>query len=263
MPKLAANLTLLFTELPFQERFGAAARAGFAAVEFLFPYEHGPADVAGWLSDARLENVLFNLPPGDWEAGERGLAAVPGREGEFRAGVDRALEYARALGTPALHAMAGLMPPGADRNRCRAVYIDNLRYAARAVAADGRLLLIEPLNRRDVPGYFLCTQAQAHAIRESVGEPNLKVQMDFYHAQIAGGDLATTFRTHVAAIGHVQIAGVPDRHEPDDGEVDYGYVLRLLDACGYNGWVGCEYRPRGRTEDGLGWIQRLQGGVGR
>jgi hydroxypyruvate isomerase len=260
MPKLAANLTMMFTEVPFADRFGAAARAGFSAVEFLFPYDHSPAEVAGWLSAARVENVLFNLPPGDWAAGDRGLAALPGREAEFHASVGRALEYARALGTPALHAMAGIVPESADRGRCRAVYLENLRYAARALAPEGRQLLIEPLNPRDMPGYYLRTQAEAHAIREEVGEPNLKVQMDFYHAQIVEGDLATTFRTHAGAIGHVQIASVPGRHEPDDGEVNYAYLLRLVDECGYDGWVGCEYRPKGRTEDGLGWMRHLEAG---
>jgi hydroxypyruvate isomerase len=248
---------MMFTEVPFADRFAAAAGAGFSAVEFLFPYDHAPADVAGWLSAARLTNVLFNLPPGDWAAGERGLAALPGREAEFHASVSRALEYARALGTPALHAMAGVIPASGDRERCRAAYVRNLRYAARELAAEGRMLLIEPLNPRDMPGYFLRTQADAHDIREEVGAPNLKVQMDFYHAQIVEGDLTTMFRTHADAIGHVQIAGVPGRHEPDDGEVNYGYLLRMLDECGYQGWVGCEYRPKGRTEDGLGWLREM------
>jgi hydroxypyruvate isomerase len=257
MPKFAANLTMMFTEVPFPARFAAAARAGFEAVEFLFPYDHAPAEVAAWLSDSRLQNVLFNLPPGDWAAGERGLAALPGREEEFRAGVARGLEYALALGTPRLHAMAGLLPAGADRAAHRETYIANLRHAARALARHGRTLLIEPINQRDMPGYFLSLQAEAHAIREAVGEPNLLVQMDLYHAQIMEGDLATKLGRHLAGIGHVQIAGVPERHEPDEGELNYPYLFRLLDELGYAGWVGCEYRPRGRTEDGLGWLQTL------
>ena len=257
MPKFAANLTMMFTEVPFPERFARAARAGFKAVEFLFPYDHTPAEVAGWLKDNGLENALFNLPPGNWTAGERGLAALPGREEEFRASVAAGLEYAAALGTPCLHAMAGLLPAGADRQRHRETYIANLRHAARELARHGRTLLIEPINPRDMPGYFLNRQAEAHAIRAAVGEPNLKVQMDFYHAQIVEGDLASTFRKYAADIGHVQIASVPERHEPDDGEVNYPYLFGLLDRLGYAGWVGCEYRPRGRTEDGLAWLKKI------
>ena len=254
MPRFAANLTMMFNELPFPERFAAAGRAGFKAVEFLFPYEHAPAEVAAWLKAHGLVNALFNLPPGDWAAGERGVASLPGREAEFRAGVATAMEYAKALGTPSLHAMAGLLPEGADRAAHRAVYLDNLRYAARALAAHGITLLIEPINTRDMPGYFLSTQAEAHAIRAELGEPNLKVQMDFYHAQIMEGDLATTLRKYHPHVGHLQIASVPDRHEPDEGEANYPYLFRLIDELGYAGWVGCEYRPRGRTEDGLGWL---------
>jgi hydroxypyruvate isomerase len=260
MPRFAANLSMLFTEVPFPQRFAAAARAGFSAVEFLFPYEYPPADVARWLRENGLENVLFNLPPGDWNGGERGLTSLPGREQEFQAGVARALEYADALGTPRLHAMAGILPPGADRTAHREVYLSNLRHAARALASHGRTLLIEPINTRDIPGFFLNTQAEAHAIREALGEPNVRVQMDFYHAQIVEGDLTTTFRKHVGGIGHIQIAGVPGRNEPDTGEVDYRYLLPLLDEAGYGGWVGCEYRPRGRTEEGLTWLRAYTSG---
>lgn len=257
MPKFAANLTMMFNEVPFPQRFAAAARAGFKAVEFLFPYDHAPAEVAGWLKENELFNALFNMPPGDWAAGERGLASLPGREEQFRAGVATALEYAKAQGTPCLHAMAGLLPAAADRAAHRAVYVENLRHAARALAPHGLTLLIEPINSRDMPGYFLSTQAEAHAIREEVGEPNLKVQMDFYHVQIMEGDIAMTLKKYFAHIGHIQIASVPARNEPDDGEVNYRYLFRLLDELGYAGWVGCEYRPRGRTEDGLGWLKAL------
>jgi len=257
MPKFAANLTMMFNEVPFPQRFAAAAKAGFAAVEFLFPYDYPPAEVARWLQEAGLKNALFNMPPGDWAAGERGVASLPGREEEFRAGVARAIEYARALGTPSIHAMAGLLPSGADRKRHREVFVANLRHAAKALAGEGRTLLIEPINSRDIPGYFLNTQAEAHAIREEVDQPNLKVQMDFYHAQIVEGDLSVTLRKHISHVGHVQIASVPDRHEPDEGEIDYRHIFRLLDELGYPGWVGCEYRPRGRTEDGLGWLEEL------
>jgi len=257
MPKFAANLTMMFNEVPFPQRFAAAAKAGFAAVEFLFPYDYPPAEVARWLQEAGLKNALFNMPPGDWAAGERGVASLPGREEKFRAGVARAIEYARALGTPSIHAMAGLLPSGADRKRHREVFVANLRHAAKALAGEGLTLLIEPINSRDIPGYFLNTQAEAHAIREEVDQPNLKVQMDFYHAQIVEGDLSVTLRKQIAHVGHVQIASVPDRHEPDEGEIDYRHIFRLLDGLGYPGWVGCEYRPRGRTEDGLGWLKEL------
>lgn len=257
MPKFAANLTMMFNEVPFRDRFAAAAKAGFQGVEFLFPYELAAADAGHLLQENRLANALFNMPPGDWAAGERGIAILPGREAEFRAGVVRALEYAAALGTPTLHAMCGLLPDGADRAAHRAVYVANLRYAARELAKQGRTLVIEPINPRDMPRYFLNTQAEAHAICAEVGEPNLKVQMDFYHAQIVEGDLSVKLRKYAAGIGHVQIASVPDRHEPDEGEVSYSHVFRLLDDVGYSGWVGCEYRPRGRTEDGLGWFRNM------
>ena len=210
--------------------------------------------MAGWLCENGLTNVLFNLPPGDWAAGERGIASLPGREEEFRAGVARAIEYALALGTPRVHMMAGLLPAGADIALHRATYLANLAYAARAVDQHGIELLIEPINGRDMPGYFLVTQAQGHALRLESGQPNVKVQMDFYHTQIVEGDIAMTFRNNVDGIGHVQIASVPARNEPDDGEVNYPYLFRLLDELGYDGWIGCEYRPRGRTEDGLAWL---------
>jgi 2-dehydrotetronate isomerase len=255
MPRFAANLTMMFNEIPFPERFARAAAAGFEAVEFLFPYDHAPAEVAGWLHAAGLETVLFNMPPGDWAKGERGIAVLPGREAEFRAGVAKALDYAAALGTKRLHAMAGLVPAGADRAECRRVYVENLRYAAQALAQHGLTLVIEPINTRDIPGFFLNSQAEARATLEAVGEPNLKIQMDFYHAQIVEGDLAMTLRKNFAEVGHIQIAGVPDRHEPDEGEVNYPYLFSLLDTLGFEGWVGCEYRPRGKTEDGLGWLK--------
>jgi hydroxypyruvate isomerase len=257
MPKFAANLSMMFNEVPFLERFAAAAQAGFEAVEFLFPYEHAAAEVAQRLSGSGLKNVLFNMPPGDWAAGERGIAALPGREAEFRAGVAKALQYAQALGTPALHAMAGLLPAGADRALHRSTFIDNLRYACAEAATQGISVLIEPINTRDIPGYFLNTQADAHAIREQVGAANLKVQMDFYHVQIVEGDIAMKLRRYLPHVGHVQIAGVPERNEPDTGEVNYGYLFRLLDELGYQGWVGCEYRPARGTVEGLGWMKAL------
>ena len=245
---------MMFNEVPFPERFARAAKAGFKGVEFLFPYDHTPQEVAGWLQENRLVNALFNMPPGDWSAGERGLASLPGREAEFRASVAKALEYARALGTERLHVMAGLLPDGADRARHRAVYVENLGYAARELAKEGRTLLIEPINTRDIPGFFLNTQDEAHAICAEVGAGNLKVQMDFYHTQIVQGDVTMTLRKYFPRVGHVQIAGVPERHEPDTGELNNGYLMRVLDELGYAGWVGCEYRPRAGTEEGLGWI---------
>lgn len=256
MPKFAANLTMMFNEVPFPERFAAAGKAGFVAVEFLFPYDYSVAQVTRWLKESHLRSVLFNMPPGDWEAGERGIASLPGREEEFVAGVHKAVEYARAMGTPTIHVMAGLLPDGADRDWHRAVYVDNLRLAARELATHGLTLVIEPINSRDMPGYFLTTQAEGHAIRKKIGEPNLKVQMDFYHAQVMGGDLSETFKNNFDGIGHIQIASVPARHEPDEGEINYPHLFSLFDEMGYSGYVGCEYRPRAITEDGLAWLKK-------
>lgn len=257
MPKFAANLTMMFNEVPFLQRFQAAAQAGFKAVEFLFPYDHTPEEVAEQLKANRLQNVLFNMPPGDWAAGERGMASLPGREAEFRAGVARAIDYAKALGTPNVHAMAGLLPQGADAALHRKTYIENLRYASAETAKHGIMLLIEPINTRDIPGYFLNTQADAHAIREEVGAANLKLQMDFYHVQIVEGDIAMKLRRYLPHVGHIQIAGVPERNEPDTGEINYPYLFRLLDELGYDGWLGCEYRPAKGTVEGLGWMKAL------
>lgn len=257
MPRFSAHLTQLFTEVPFAQRFKAAAAAGFKACEFRSPYEYTPADIAGWLEESGLANVLFNAPAGNWAAGERGIAALPGREDEFRRGIDRACEYASVLKTPLVHPMCGIVPAGEDWARCREVFIANLDHAARTLAGIGVTVVIEPINRRDLPDYFLATQADAHAIREAVGAPNLKVQMDLYHAQVTEGDLTTRLRRYLPHIGHIQIAGVPDRHEPDRGELNLHYLLRLLDTLGYTGWVGCEYVPSGRTEDGLGWMHSI------
>lgn len=255
MPKFAANLTMMFNEQEFPDRFSAAAKAGFDAVEFLFPYDYPASDVSGWLKDNQLQNVLFNLPPGDWAAGERGIAALPGREAEFRTGVAKAIEYALALGTPQLHMMAGLIPADADLSLHRKTYLGNMKYAAQELAKHQLNLLLEPINTRDMPGYFLNTQAQAHELRIESAEPNVKVQMDFYHVQIMEGDLTQTFKKYFEGIGHTQIASVPTRNEPDDGEINYPYLFQVLDELGYEGWVGCEYRPRGKTEDGLGWLK--------
>jgi hydroxypyruvate isomerase len=257
MPRLAANLTMMFNEVPFEARFDAAARAGFRAVEFLFPYEWPSAQIAQWMADAGVENVLFNLPPGDWNKGERGLAALPGRETEFRDGFRKALDYAQTLGTPRLHVMAGLIPPGSDqgvREAMRSTYLENLQWAAGEALQAKRTILIEPINSRDIPGYWLNYQQDALDVIAQVGAPNLRLQFDLYHAQIVEGDLTRRIERQVAVTGQVQIAGVPDRHEPDSGELSVANLLATLDRVGYTGWVGCEYRPRGRTEEGLGWI---------
>jgi len=253
MPRLAANLSMLFNEVPFLERFAAAARAGFKGVEFLFPYDHTPEDLAEALRANGLEQVLFNLPPGDWEAGERGLAALPGRETEFQAGLDRALPYAQALGCRRVHMMAGIPPEGADPLACRDAYVASLRAAAAIFAPHGVTVLAEPINSRDMPGYFLNHQGQAVALIEAAGAANTGLQMDFYHCQIVDGDLASHLRANFTQIRHIQIAGAPERHEPDRGEVNYPYLFDLMDELGYEGWVGCEYRPAGDTLAGLGW----------
>ncbi|TFH85014.1 hydroxypyruvate isomerase family protein [Billgrantia azerbaijanica] len=256
MIRLAANLSMLFHEHAFLDRFAAAADAGFRGVEYLFPYAHPPEALRAALDDAGVEQVLFNLPPGDWEAGERGLASLPGREAEFRDAVIEALRYAEALECPRLHAMAGLLPEDADAevsDAHHATYLANLRFAAAEAAKAGRELLIEPINARDMPGYFLSRQDQAVAVLEAVGADNLRLQFDLYHCQIMEGDLTRHLERLLPHIGHVQIAGVPQRHEPDVGEVHYPALLARLAALGYRGWVGCEYRPAAGTREGLGW----------
>ncbi len=255
MPRLAANLSMMYAEHAFLDRFGAAARDGFQGVEFLFPYDFPAAEIRARLQDHGLSQALFNAPPGDWAAGERGIAALPGREDEFRRGLDLALEYAAALGNRRLHVMAGLVAPGSDRAAHREVYLRNLESAARASASAGVTIVIEPINPRDMPGFFLTRQDEAQAIRAEVGADNLRVQFDCYHCQIVEGDLAVKLRRDMAGIGHIQIAGVPDRHEPDLGELNYPYLLALIDSLGYTGWVGCEYRPQGATSAGLAWAR--------
>jgi hydroxypyruvate isomerase len=256
MPRLAANLTMMYTEHAFLDRFGAAAKDGFRGVEYLFPYEHPAAVLRARLDVHGLEQALFNAPPGDWAQGERGLASLPGREDEFRRSIETALDYARVLGNRRLHVMAGLIAPGQDRARHRATYVANLAHAAQAAASLGITIVIEPINTRDIPGFFLNRQDEAHAVCAEVGVANLKVQMDLYHCQIVEGDLAKKIERYIAGVGHVQVAGVPERHEPDVGELNYDYLLEKLDAVGYTGWVGCEYRPRGATSAGLGWAKR-------
>ena len=261
MPRFAANLSLMYPEHPFLDRFAAAAADGFRAVEFLFPYEFDVREVSARLQDLGLTQALFNAPPGDFAAGERGLASLPGQQDRFRrALLDEALPWAQALGCRRLHLMAGLVPAGADRALHRATYLENLAGAAAQAHGTGVQVLIEPINTRDVPGYFLNRQDEAHAIVQEVGAPNLKVQMDLYHCQIVEGDVATKLRRYLGdgpdggRVGHLQIAGVPERHEPDIGELNHPYLFALLDELGYRGHVGCEYRPRGATPAGLGWF---------
>ena len=257
MPRFAANLTLLFDDAPFLERFERAARAGFEAVEFQLPYAHPAAAIRERLDAHRLACVLHNLPAGDWDAGERGIACLPGREAEFRDGVARAIDYAKTLGVPRLNCLAGLAPAGVAPERLHEVFVANLRYAAAALRAEGLALLIEPINTYDMPGFFLSRTAQALALIDEVGADNLFVQYDCYHAQRMEGELVGTLRRHLARIGHLQVADNPGRHEPGSGEIAYRFVFDEIDRLGYAGWVGCEYRPRGRTEDGLGWIDVL------
>ena len=263
MPQFAANLSMLYQEHAFLDRFAAAAADGFKAVEYLFPYAFSASDIAAQLQQHGLKQVLFNAPPGDWDAGERGIACLPGREVEFRQGFAQAMDYAQTLACPRIHVMAGLLPEGHTRDSLREVYQANLAWAAAQAATAGLDVLIEPINTRDMPGFYLNHQAQAHAIVAAVGAPNLKVQMDLYHCQIMEGDLAMKLRQYLPTgqVGHIQIAGVPERHEPDVGEINHDYLFALLDQLGYAGHVGCEYRAQrgavpGGTTAGLGWLQR-------
>jgi len=262
MPRFAANLSLLYTEFDFLDRFEAAAKDGFKAVEFLFPYAFDVREIAARLKANDLQQLLFNAPPGDWDAGERGLACLPAREAEFQSGLGRALDYAAALNCPRIHVMAGLLPAGSTATDLQTTYTERLRWAAKQAAGCGVEILIEPINTRNMPGYFLNRQVQAHAVLMEVGAPNLKVQMDLYHCQIVEGDVATKLRQYLptGSVGHIQIAGVPERHEPDLGEINYPYLFTLIDELGYSGWIGCEYHPArgaqpGGTSAGLSWLK--------
>jgi hydroxypyruvate isomerase len=255
MPRFAANLSMMFNEAPFLERFAAAADAGFKGVEYLFPYDFPVEAIEEQLRKHHLENVLFNLPPGNWAAGERGIACLPGREDEFRKGVADAVAYAVRLKVPRVHVMAGVAVAGAVPAAVHATYIANLKYAAAECARHGITVLIEAINTRDIPGFYLNTQAQAYAVLQEVGAPNLKMQMDLYHMQIMEGDLEMKLRKYAAECGHIQIASVPKRNEPDLGEVAYPHLFGVLDEIGYAGWIGCEYRPAGKTVDGLNWFR--------
>lgn len=267
MPRFAANLSMLYNEHAFLDRFAAAAGDGFRGVEYLFPYAFDAQALAQRLRDHGLEQVLFNAPPGDWDAGERGLACLAGRQAEFRSGFARALDYAQALTCPRIHVMAGIAPAGANPASLQGIYQDNLAWAAALAAPAGVDVLIEPINTRDMPGFFLSRQDAAHATVQAVAAPNLKVQFDLYHCQVMEGDVAHKIRHYLPTgrVAHFQIAGVPQRHEPDVGELNYPYLFDVIDAvaaqCGWSGWVGCEYRPQrgtaaGATSQGLGWMRK-------
>lgn len=255
MPRLAANISYLFTEIDFLDRFAAAADAGFSAVEWHFPYGNDKHDLAQRLADYGLSCVLFNLPPGDWRGGERGIACLPERVAEFEDGVGLAIDYAKALGCRRINCLAGVAPDGVDSNKLRDTFVSNLRYAAALTAEAGITLLIEPINNRDIPGFYLNYSKQALSIIGAVAAENLMLQYDVYHMRIMEGDLAVTIEASLDRIGHIQIADVPGRHEPGTGDIDYPALFDLIDRTGYTGWVGCEYIPATTTAEGLGWAK--------
>lgn len=254
MPTFAANLTMLFTDLPFADRFAAAKAAGFTHVEFLFPYEHEPGRLAGLLQDNGLTQALFNLPAGDWAAGDRGIAAHPGRVDEFRVGIPKAVAYAKALGTPRLNCLAGKLLPGVSEAEQRACLVENLRFAADALAGHGLKLLVEFINRFDIPGFFLHRTDQTLAVIDEAGRDNIFLQYDIYHAQRSEGELAATIRAHIARIDHMQLADNPGRHEPGTGEINYPFLFAEIDRLGYPGVIGLEYVPAADTTASLAWI---------
>ncbi|HBS17598.1 hydroxypyruvate isomerase [Halomonas sp. M1] len=254
MSKFAANLSMLFTEVDFLDRFKAAADAGFKGVEYLFPYDYPAADIKQRLDANGLSQVLFNLPAGDWGAGERGIACHPNRVEEFRAGVDKAIEYAKVLGNTQVNCLVGIKPDGVSDDEAHKTVVENLRFAAEKLKAAGILLIAEPINTRDIPGFFLNRTEQALALFDEVGSDNLKLQYDIYHMQIMEGDLAPTIEKHLARIAHVQLADNPGRHEPGTGEINYPFLFAHLERLGYDGWIGCEYKPKAGTTQGLGWL---------
>lgn len=257
MPKFAANLTMLFNEVPFMDRFEQAAQAGFEAVEFLFPYDFAAEDIRAKLKGNKLALVLHNLPAGDWAAGERGIACHPNRVDEFRAGVAKAISYAKVLEVGQLNCLAGKLPDGVSAQQAHAVFVENLRFAAGELKKAGLRLLIEPINTFDIPGFFLSRTDQALAILKEVGADNLFIQYDIYHAQRMEGEIAVTLRDRLPQIGHLQLADNPGRNEPGTGELNYAFLFKHIDAIGYTGWIGCEYKPKAATVDGLGWRKSL------
>jgi len=254
MPKFNANLSMMFNEVDFMERFAAAAKAGFKGVEFLFPYSYDKNQLADVAGKNRLEIVLFNMPPGDWNAGDRGLACDPARVSDFQEGVGKAIDYALALDCKQIHCMAGLKPRGVAEEKMRETYIANLQFTGRELAKHGLKVLIEAINTRDIPGFYLNTSRQALDIMHYAQVANLSFQYDIYHMQIMEGDLAPTIEKNLAKIGHMQLADTPGRHEPGTGEINYAFLFQHIERIGYQGWIGCEYRPATTTEAGLGWI---------
>jgi hydroxypyruvate isomerase len=254
MPKFAANLTMLYNEHGFLDRFDAAAAAGFHGVEFLFPYAFPAGEIAGRLARHRLELVLHNLPAGNWEAGERGIACHPARVGEFQDGVDKAITYAKALGAPQLNCLAGIVPQGVTRAAAHATFVSNLAFAAGKLEGEGLRLLIEPINTYDIPGFFLSGTRQALDIIDETGSGNLFLQYDIYHMQRMEGELANTIKANLGRIRHLQLADNPGRNEPGTGEINYAFLFRTIDELGYDGWIGCEYKPATTTAAGLSWL---------
>lgn len=257
MPRFAANLTMLFTELPFIERFEAAAKAGFKAVEYLFPYAYDKKELTATLRANGLQQVLHNLPAGNWDGGERGIGCHPDRVGEFREGVGMAIDYATALGCPKLNCLLGKLPAGVSPDQARKTAVENLRFAAKELQSAGIMLLIEPINHFDIPGFFLTRTDQAMSIIDEVGSTNLLLQYDIYHAQRMEGELGATIAKNMARIGHIQLADNPGRGEPGTGEINYAWLFKHIDTAGYAGWIGCEYKPKSDTVNGLGWRTAL------
>jgi hydroxypyruvate isomerase len=255
MPNFAANLTMMFNEVDFLERFPAAARAGFKGVEYLFPYAYDKGVLAELLQTHGLRQVLHNLPPGDWQGGERGIACHPDRVGEFQDSVATAIEYATVLGCKRLNCLAGIRPATVSADKLRETFVSNLKFAAAELKRAEIQLLIEPINTRDIPGFYLNYSRQALDIIKDVGSDNLYLQYDIYHAQVMEGDLAHTIETNMSSIHHMQLADNPGRHEPGTGEINYPFLFGLIDRLGYDGWIGCEYKPKTSTNEGLGWVQ--------
>ena len=255
MPRFCANLSMLFQEVEFFDRFEAAAKAGFKGIEYLFPYDYEVGQLVDLLQKNNLKQVLHNLPAGDWGAGERGIGVLPDRVGEFQDGVGRAIEYAKALGNTQVNMLAGIAPENLDADVLKKTFIDNAGFAASELAKNNIRLVIEPINTRDIPGFFLCSTQQGLDLIAAIGSENIQLQYDIYHMQIMEGNLAPTIEKNLSSIGHIQLADTPGRHEPGTGEINYPFLFDHLDGIGYTGWIGCEYIPANTTEEGLGWFE--------